>query len=501
MKVLVTGGTGVVGRATVTELLRRGHEVRLLSRGAEDDVASWDGALEPFAADIGDAARIFGAAAGCDAVLHIVGVVDETPPDLTFARINIDGTRNIVQEAERAGVRRFVFVSSLGAERGESGYHRSKLAGEQIVSGFTGNWTIARAAAVVGPRDDTVSVLLRMVRMLPVVPVIGSGDQQFQPIWHEDVGAALAECVEREDLTDTVLRLAGPEVITVREALDIFEEVTDRSPLRIPFPAFLARIGSSLAEAVGVETPVSAATVQMLLEGSYLRAGEANDLVERFGRAPEPIRARLVELADALPEQTPDDGVGRLQRRRFTIDIHHSSYPATELLARFRERFAQLVPFEAAAEPGAPEQVEDGATLTLELPVRGHVQVRVEHIDDHTITLATLAGHPLAGVVRFEFLDLDNANVRFVVDVIERPASRIDQISMAIVGRLAQRRAWRQTAENVAREAGGEAPEGVIEQSWHLDDDDADSLDSWIRDLIRQRERREEHRVGDAAGS
>jgi hypothetical protein len=334
-----------------------------------------------------------------------------------------------------------------------------------------------------------------MLRTLPVVPVIGSGDQQFQPIWHEDAGAVLAECVERADLNDTVLCLAGPDVVTVREVLDIFEDLTDRSVLRIPFPAFLARIGSSLAEAIGLEMPVSAATVQMLLEGSYLRAGESNDLLERFGRSPEPIRKRLIELANALPEQTPDEGVGKLKRRRFTIEIQHPRYDAAELLARFRDRFAELVPFEAAAEPGAPERIEDGATLTLELPLRGHVQVRVERIDERSITLATVAGHPLAGAVRFEFEDRDGDAVRFTIDVIERPASRLDQISMALVGQLAQRRTWIKTAENVAREAGGEAPEGVFEKGWQLDDADAGSLEDWINELIRQRERSEKHGV------
>jgi NADH dehydrogenase len=500
MKVLVTGGTGVVGRAAITALLRRGHEVRLLSRGAEADVASWEGAVEPFAADVADAARVAGAADGCAAVLHVVGIVEEAPPDVTFERINIGGARNLVKEAERARVRRFVYVSSLGADRGASDYHRSKFAGEQIVSGYDGNWTIARIAPVVGPRDETVSVLLRMVRSLPVVPVIGSGDQPFQPIWHEDAGAVLAECVEREDLTDTVLRLAGIEVITVRDALDTFEDLTGRSPLHLPFPAFLARVGSSLAEALGLDMPVSAATVQMLLEGSYLRDGEANDLVERFGHSPEPIRKRLAQLADALPEQTPDKGVGKLKRCRFTIDIRHARFRATELLERFREKFAQLVPFEAAAEPGAPEHIDDGATLTLELPVRGHVQVRVERVDERSITLATIAGHPLAGVVHFEFADLDGDGVRFTIDVVERPASRLDQLSMALVGRLVQRRTWAVTAENVTREAGGEAPEGVIEKSCHLDDADAGSLVNWINELIRQRERRQEHQVGTAVG-
>src|SRR5690606_25065451 len=148
-----------------------------------------------------------------------------------------------------------------------------------------GEWVVARAAAVVGPGDETVSVLLRMMRSLPAVPVIGDGDQPFQPVWHEDLAQALVECVERPDVAGRTLNLAGPEVITVRDVLDLFSTVTDRSPLRVPLPAFLAKVGSAVASAVGVETPVSAATVQMLLEGNFLRDDENNDLTDTLGVA------------------------------------------------------------------------------------------------------------------------------------------------------------------------------------------------------------------------
>jgi uncharacterized protein YbjT (DUF2867 family) len=494
VKVLVTGGTGVVGTATVTELIGRGHQVRLLSRGADEAHREWQSSVEPFAGDIGDAASIRGAAEGCAAVIHITGIVDESPPEATFDRINVGGTENMIREAERAGVRRFIFVSSLGADRGESDYHRSKLEGEAIVRASSLSWTIARIGAVMGTGDETVSVLLRMVRTLPAVPTIGSGDQQFQPMWHEDLAWALAECLERDDVSGRTLRLAGPDVVTVGEVLDLFSAITDRSPLRVPLPSFVARAGSSVAAAVGIDTPVSAATVQMLLEGNYLRDGEPNDLTGLLGARPLPTRNRLVELVDDLPEQTPDEGVGRLQRRRFRIDIHDAGTSAQELLRRFADEFADIVPFEAAAEPGTPTRLRESATLTLELPARGHVQVRVEAMDEQSITLATVEGHPLAGIVRFRFQDRDNGVIRFTIDVAERPASRLDQISMAIIGTAAQTRTWKQTAENVARAAGGEPPGGVAEESWDLDEESAEPLEDWITQLVQRRRRETENR-------
>jgi hypothetical protein len=237
-----------------------------------------------------------------------------------------------------------------------------------------------------------------------------------------------------------------------------------------------------------VDTPVSAATVQMLLEGNVIQPGEQNDLTGLLGFAPQPIRTRLVQLTDEQPEQTPDDGVGKLQRRRFRVDIHDSRQRAQPLFHDFMENFADIAPFEAAAEPGAPTRIEAGATLTLELLGRGHVQVRVVSLDENSVTLATIEGHPLAGVVHFHFSDLPDGAVRFTIDVVERPASRVDQLSMALVGSAAQKRTWTQTAQNVVERSGGSAPDEVEEESWSVDDEAARPLEEWVRELVRNQE-------------
>src|SRR6188768_619618 len=127
MKVLVTGGTGIIGESAVRALNARGHLVRVLSRGAGRGEKWWPEGIEGWAGDIADDASIRGSANGCDVVLHIAGIVEEQPPNVTFQRVNIDGSRYVTMEAERAGVRKLVYVSSLGAERGQSEYHRAKF--------------------------------------------------------------------------------------------------------------------------------------------------------------------------------------------------------------------------------------------------------------------------------------------------------------------------------------------------------------------------------------
>src|SRR4051812_26480534 len=90
MKVLVTGGTGVVGTGTVTELLKRGHTVVLVARHAARDAKQWPTGVVAHAADVSDPAALRGAADGCDVVLHMVAIVDEDPPKVTFQKVNVD---------------------------------------------------------------------------------------------------------------------------------------------------------------------------------------------------------------------------------------------------------------------------------------------------------------------------------------------------------------------------------------------------------------------------
>ncbi|HEY0305821.1 MAG TPA: NAD-dependent epimerase/dehydratase family protein, partial [Longimicrobiales bacterium] len=212
MRILITGGTGLIGTAVAAALRKRRHTVRILARNADENEA--DTGIEYWPASVTDAAALSGAAAGCDVVLHIAGIVAETPPDLTFQNVNIDGTRNIVREADINAVRRFVYVSSFGAERGTSEYHKSKRAAERIAREFPRDVVITRPGNVYGPGDDVISALIKLVRALPVIPVIDNGDQPFEPVWHEDMGEALAGVIEDPQPGDAPVNLVGPDSVS-----------------------------------------------------------------------------------------------------------------------------------------------------------------------------------------------------------------------------------------------------------------------------------------------
>lgn len=460
MNILVTGGTGVVGAAAVRALIAAGHHVRLFSRHAREDAARWRGEVEVRTGSVAVAEEVHGVAEGCDAVLHIAGIAEERPPEITFDRINVEGTRLLVAEAERAGVRRFVDVSSLGADTGASPYHASKLQAEEIVRGFRGSWLICRPGNVYGPGDEVISFLLQIVRGSPVAPLVNLGDQPFQPLWAEDLGAALAVAVEREDLSGRVLLLAGPETTTMQDLLDRLARLTGRRPVQLPVPAPLASLGARVASVLGLRVPFDDNKLTMLVEGNLIPPGEVNALTDVLAIHPTPLDVGLAQLANSQPEQI--EGTGHLIRRRFRARLEGVPRYPRELFQEFRQRFFELAPeltLRPAGEPVEhPPLPELGATLTLDLPLRGHVQVRVVEVTSTSMTFATLAGHPLAGANTFRFNGIPGHDLHFEVETCDRAATPIDHLAMHTVGLLMKRWTWVKLVERTAKAFGSPEP-------------------------------------------
>jgi uncharacterized protein YbjT (DUF2867 family) len=490
MRLLVTGGTGLIGEGVIPCLLAAGHDVRILSRGACEDARQWPEHVEAFPADVADCASLAGAADGCHAVVHIVGIAKETR-DKTFAAINVDGTRNVVAEAERAGARRLVFMSSLGADRGKSEYHRSKRAAEEIVRGFKGGWVILRPGKVYGPGDEAISMLLGMVRTLPIVPVVAAGDQNFQPIWYRDLGAAVAKVIEMEHLSGVTLEIAGNDVTTTDDILDRLSKLTGKSPPRLGVPSVVVSIGARVADLLGVDLPIDRQKLTMLLEENVIEEGKPNALVETLGITPVRLSEALAELVDIQPEQVLGEGVGAIELKRFWANIVDAPKDATELMASVKAHIKDIMPIDFAAEPGAPTTLAQGATMTGRIPVRGTIQMRVEESSLRQVTLATLRGHPIAGVVRFRASDRSNDGIRFEVIVFSQAADLADWVVLQTAAAPAQNANWNTVVERVVELSGGTAPDGVGTEMTSLDEEEAGEAEAWIREMILGRKRAE----------
>jgi uncharacterized protein YbjT (DUF2867 family) len=495
MRILVTGGTGVVGNGAIPELLAAGHTVRLLSRSASRQSNEWPAGVESIDGDVTDPDSIRGTADDCDVVLHVTGIVDEHPPEVTFERVNVEGTRNMLSEAERAGVRRFVFVSSLGADRGKSAYHVSKRQAEQLVSAYQGEWVVVRPGHVFGPGDEMMSMVLKFVRASPFVPQVGAGQHRFQPLWFVDAGRALAACVSRPDVAGKTLEIAGDEVLSVSDLLKRLSQLTERPAFPLPVPAFVVRSASRclmflkrIFHLPGT-LPMNESKLTMLLEENVIADGE-NALVEVLQIKPTSLDEALRQLADLIPENPPGTGVGKLERKKFWIDLAGCDVDAAGLMTQFKTRITEVMPIDFSAEPDAPRQIEHGCTLSAHLPGRGHIQVRVEQCDDDRVTFVTIEGHPLAGAVVFQAERQGDAT-RFSVETFAQPSNSLDWIAIQAAGRWFQDLTWKQVVENMGRISGGESSKGVELEAETLDGDGTRAVEQWAEEMIARRKRGE----------
>ncbi|MFE5585726.1 SDR family oxidoreductase [Kitasatospora sp. NPDC056531] len=220
--VLVTGGTGTLGRQVVPLLRAAGRPVRVLSRrerAAEDGVAYVRGDLLGDPAEAG--ARLDEALAGVDTVLHLAG----------GPKGDDEATRRLVAAARRAGVRHLVYISVIGADKVPLGYFRAKLGAEEAVAGSGLPYTVLRAAQF---HDLAFSVVGKMAK-LPLVPA--PGGVRWQPVDVREVAARLVE-LALDAPAGAVPDLAGPRVYGMGELTRGYLAAQGRSrkqlPVRVP---------------------------------------------------------------------------------------------------------------------------------------------------------------------------------------------------------------------------------------------------------------------------
>jgi NADH dehydrogenase len=247
--VFVTGATGFVGHAVLQQLCAAGHIVRcLVRRGSEADLHGL-GAIARIEGDVLTRQGLEEGMAGCDTVIHLVGIIrEQRATNVTFERVHTEGTRNVLDAAEAAGIQRYLHMSALGTRRGAaSRYHQTKWAAEEAVRASGLRWTIFRPSIVYGHGDGFVTMLASMVRRLPVVPVIGSGRQRVQPIPVEQVAAGFVGALGLAATVKQTYEVGGPQAVTIEELLDLIGRVLGRRRVRklhVPLSAMtpLARI-------------------------------------------------------------------------------------------------------------------------------------------------------------------------------------------------------------------------------------------------------------------
>ncbi|MBN1577019.1 MAG: NAD(P)-dependent oxidoreductase [Chitinispirillaceae bacterium] len=189
IKILITGGTGMIGSALVRRLVAQGHIVRVLTLPDDQGRAAVAAkGVEVRCGDISDPQCVNGICEGIDTVLHLAAVV-LSDDEHTFDRVNVTGTRYLLTDAKNCGVRHFIYVSSASVVyRRMTPYSRSKRIAERYVRGSPVPWTIIRPTLVYGEEGGMeFDIFLKYLSSWPVVPFIGKGKAIKRPVYVGDL--------------------------------------------------------------------------------------------------------------------------------------------------------------------------------------------------------------------------------------------------------------------------------------------------------------------------
>lgn len=285
MKVFVTGGTGFVGSEVLRQLVAAGHGVRVLVRpGAEKKLATLDN-IEIHHGDATEPTTLIGALTGCDAVVHLIGIIREFPArGVTFDRLHVEATRNVLAAAQAQGVKRYLHMSSNGTgPAGTTAYHRTKWAAEQLVRASDSDWTIFRPSLIFGPKGEFVTMLADLIRKAPMVPVIGDGQYRMQPVAVAQVAESFVLALNLPDTIGQTYHLGGGASYSYDEILDLTGKALGHDHVhKAHQPLFLVKPMIKLMEHAE-HFPVTSDQVDMLLQGNLC---DTTEWVKIFGLRP-----------------------------------------------------------------------------------------------------------------------------------------------------------------------------------------------------------------------
>ncbi len=230
--ILVTGADGFVGYNLIKALKAPARALVFFGgrkvRG-----------IEQIHGDINDAKILNRALKGVDCVVHLAGVIKE---EKLFKKVNVDGTRSLVNACRRNRVKKIVFVSTYLAGKGYNDpYGRSKREAERIIQDSGMKYIILRSTLMYGKGDSkNLTQLAKMIRRLPIIPIIGDGNYKLQPVFVGDVVKVITKAISAKKW-DKVYYVAGPEALTYNGLVDIIAKSLGKRRIKIHIPLALIK--------------------------------------------------------------------------------------------------------------------------------------------------------------------------------------------------------------------------------------------------------------------
>ena len=237
--VTVFGGTGFLGCRIVRHLRLHGFCVRVASRHPDRGHALLgpdDPQLRSVKADVHDEWSVADALADAYGVVNAVSLYVEQGWE-TFHSVHVESAQRVAAQAQRAGVKRLVHVSGIGADpRSHSLYIRKRGEGELAVRVAFADAILIRPAVMFGPDDAFLTTILKLLDRLPIYPMFGNGQMRLQPVYVEDVGQAIAKVLQRPQTRPIMFECGGPRVCSYEEFLRAVASAAGIRPILIPVP-------------------------------------------------------------------------------------------------------------------------------------------------------------------------------------------------------------------------------------------------------------------------
>jgi NADH dehydrogenase len=297
--ILLTGANGFVGSHVLPALLAAGHDVVALVRDrqagdavhaplAQADRARVTGRL----GDVTEPATLPAALRGCEAVVHLVAIPRDQNGGRDLLRVNTEGTRNMVDAARAAGVRRFVHQSAMGVTEDPAlHYATSKARAEDVVRHSGLDWTILKPSLLWGQGDGFFSLIAMLARWSPgVIAVPGNGRARFQPLWVEDLARVVAEVLASDITVGHTYELGGPAYWTYTEITREVLAALGKQRLIVPMPVPLISLVAGGAETLHLPFPVATDQLRQLKLDNI---GPLHGIEQHFGFRPRPMNGHL----------------------------------------------------------------------------------------------------------------------------------------------------------------------------------------------------------------
>ncbi|MBX9711694.1 MAG: complex I NDUFA9 subunit family protein [Xanthobacteraceae bacterium] len=297
--VTVFGGSGFLGRHVVRALAKRDYRLRVGVRRPELaghlQPLGKVGQINPVQANIRHPASVEAAMRGASVVVNLVGILAESGAQ-TFDAVQNQGARTVAEAASRIGAR-LVHVSAIGTDANStSRYARAKAAGETAVLAAAPSATIFRPSVVFGPEDQFTNRFAALARISPALPLIGGGVTKLQPVYVGDVATAIADAVDGKTEQGATYELGGPEVMTMREIIELILQTIERERILVPLPFAMAHLKAMFLQFAPGDLKLTPDQVELLRTDNVV-----SDAAKAAGLTLEGLGEPLESMAAVIP--------------------------------------------------------------------------------------------------------------------------------------------------------------------------------------------------------